>query len=111
MAHGIICFSFFLHLTIIFDGRLVLAILQLKLLATSLKKRENALCMVCGTPKGHSVPTKTPSPEATRSNPGKAKSYEPNALNETMLPMWRKKSITISPTQHRTTPISTPISK
>ena len=78
-------FFFFLHLTIIFDGRLVLAILQLKLLATSLKKRENALCMVRGTPKGHSVPTKTPSPEATRSNPGKAKSYEPNALNETML--------------------------
>ena len=41
-------------------------------------------------------------------HPGKTKSYEPKALNETMLPMRRKKSITISHTQQRTTPISTP---
>ena len=46
--------------------------------------------------------------KATRSHLGKAKSYEPKALNETMPPMRRKKSITISHTQHRTTPISTP---
>ena len=39
----------------------------------------------------------------------KAKSYEPKALNETMLPMKRKKSITISHTQHKTTPIPIPI--
>ena len=32
-------------------------------------------------------------------------SYESKALNETMLPMKRKKSITISHTQHGTTPI------
>ena len=40
----------------------------------------------------------------------KTKSYEPKALNETMLPMRRKKTITISHTQYRTTPIPTPIS-
>ena len=39
-----------------------------------------------------------------------ANSYEPKALNETMLPMKRKKSITISHTLHGTTPIPTPIS-
>ena len=50
------------------------------------------------------------SSQATRSHPGKAKSYEPKTLNVTMLPMRRKKSITISHTQQRTTPISTPIS-
>ena len=50
------------------------------------------------------------SSQATWSRPGKAKSYEPKALNETMLPMKRKKSITISHTQLRTTPIPTPIS-
>ena len=49
-----------------------------------------------------------PSSQATRSHPGKAKRYEPKALNETILPMKRKKSITISHTQHRTTPIPTP---
>ena len=43
--------------------------------------------------------------QATRSHPGKAKSYEPKALNETMR---RKKSITISYTQQRTTPMPTP---
>ena len=32
------------------------------------------------------------------------------AMNETILPMKRKKSITISHTQHRTTPIPTPLS-
>ena len=51
-----------------------------------------------------------PSSHATRSHPGKAKIYEPKALNETMLPMTRKKSINISHTQHGTTPIPTPIS-
>ena len=40
-----------------------------------------------------------PSSQATRLHPGKAKSYEPKALNETMLPMRRKKIITISHTQ------------
>ena len=49
-----------------------------------------------------------PTSQATKSHPGKAKSYEPKALNETMLPMRRKKSITISHNQHRTTPIPTP---
>ena len=34
---------------------------------------------------------KPPSSQATRSHPGKAKSYEPRALNETMLSMKRKK--------------------
>ena len=55
-------------------------------------------------------PLKPLSSQATRSYPGKAKSYEPKALNETMLPMKRKKSITISHIQHGTTPIPTPIS-
>ena len=43
----------------------------------------------------------------TRSHPGKTYSYEPKAQNETLLPMRRKKSLTISHTQHSTTPIST----
>ena len=47
------------------------------------------------------------SSQATRSYPGKAKSYEPKALNGTTLPMKRKKCITISHTQHVTTPILT----
>ena len=55
-------------------------------------------------------PLKPPSSQATRSHPGKAKRFEPKALNETMLPIRRKKSITISHTQHGTTPIPTPIS-
>ena len=50
-----------------------------------------------------------PSSQATRSHPRKAKSYEPMVLNESILPMKRKKSITISHTQYETTPISTPI--
>ena len=37
----------------------------------------------------------------------KVKSYEPKALNETMLHMRRKKSLTFSHTQHWTLPIST----
>ena len=41
-------------------------------------------------------PLNLPSSQATRSHPGKAKSYEAKALNETMLPMRRKKSLTIS---------------
>ena len=56
------------------------------------------------------APTKTPSSQATRSHPGKTKSNEPKALNETMLPMRRKKNITISHNQQRTTPISNLIS-
>ena len=48
------------------------------------------------------------SSQATRSHPGKTKSYEPKALNETMLSMKRKKTITISHAQHGTTPIPTP---
>ena len=55
----------------------------------------------------HRVPTKTPLFSRNKSHPGKAKSYEPKALNETMLPMRREKSITIPHTQQRTTPIST----
>ena len=50
-------------------------------------------------------PLKILSSQAIKSHPGKAKSYEPKALNETMLPMKRKKSISISHTKHRTTPI------
>ena len=42
------------------------------------------LYAVCGTRKGCTVPT--------RSHPGIAKSYESDVLNETMLPMRRKKS-------------------
>ena len=53
-------------------------------------------------------PLNSPSSQATRSHPGKAKSYEPKALNETLLPMKGKKSVTISHTQHGTTPIPTP---
>ena len=48
-----------------------------------------------------------PSTQATRSHPGKARSYEPKAQNETMLSMRRNKSITISHTQHKTTAIPT----
>ena len=55
-------------------------------------------------------PLNPPFFQASRSHPGKAKNYEPKSLNETMLPMKRKKSITISHTQHGTTPIPTPIS-
>ena len=55
-------------------------------------------------------PLKPPSSQATRLHPGKAKNYKPKALNETILSMRRKKRITISHTQQRTTPISTPIS-
>ena len=46
--------------------------------------------------------------QATRSHPGKAKSYEPKGLNETMLSMKRKKIITVLHTQHGTTPIPPP---
>ena len=63
-----------------------------------------------GLAKDVAYPLKPPSSQATRSHQGKAKTYEPKALNETMLPMKRKKSITISHTQHRTTPIPTHIS-
>ena len=63
-----------------------------------------------GLAKDVAYTLKPPSSQATRSYLGKAKSYEPKALNETMLPMKRKKSLIISHTQHRTPPISTPIS-
>ena len=63
-----------------------------------------------GLAKDQAYPLKPPSSQVTRLHPGKVKSYEPKALNETMLSMRRKKSIKISHTQQRTTPISTPIS-
>ena len=64
-----------------------------------------------GLAKDIAIPIKPPlSCQATRSHPGKAKNYEPKALNEIMLPMNGKKSIIISHTQHGTTPIPTPIS-
>ena len=50
---------------------------------------------------------KPPWSQARRSHPGKAKRYEPKALNETMLSLRRKKSITISHTQQISTLIST----
>ena len=46
---------------------------------------------------------------AIRSHSGKAKSYELKTLNETILCMRRKKSITISHIQHKTTSIPTPL--
>ena len=82
-----------------------------KLLATFFFKprRGNALRTMCGTcSEDVAYPLNPPSSQATRSHPGKAKSYEPTALNEKMLPMKRKKSITISHTQYGTTPIPTP---
>ena len=54
-------------------------------------------------------PLNPPSSQSTRLHSGRAKYYEPKVLNETMLPIKRKKSITISNTQHGTTPIPTPI--
>ena len=60
--------------------------------------------------KDVTYPLKSPFSQATRSNPGKARSYEPKALNESVLPMRRKKRLTISYTQYRTTPIPTLIS-
>ena len=67
--------------------------------------------MECGTcPEGVAYPLKPPSSQTTRSHSGKVKSYELKALNETMLFVRRKKSITIWHTQHSTTPIPTPIS-
>ena len=61
------------------------------------------------------VPTKSfPSSQATwslvTSIKRKARNYKPRALNETMLPMRRKKSLIISHTQNRIPPILTPIS-
>ena len=47
-------------------------------------------------------PLKPPSSQETGSHPGKARSYEPKLLNETML--------TISHTQRKTLPILIPIS-
>ena len=60
--------------------------------------------------KNIAYPLKPPFSEATRLHPGKARSYEPKVLNETVLPMRRKKSLTISHTQQRKTPIPTLIS-
>ena len=56
-----------------------------------------------GLAKDVAYPLKPSSSQATRPHLGKAKSYEPEALNETMLPMRRKKIITITHAQHRTT--------
>ena len=63
-----------------------------------------------GLAKNVAYPIKLPSSQTTRSHPGKTKSYESKAPNETMLPLRRKKSITILHTQHMTTPIPTLIS-
>ena len=52
--------------------------------------------------KNVAYPLKHPSSQVARSHPGKAGSYAPKAPNEIMLPMRRKKSLTISHTQHRT---------
>ena len=60
--------------------------------------------------KDVTYPLKHPSSQATRSYPEKAKSYEPKALNEAMLPLRKKKSFAISHTQQKTTSIPTPIS-
>ena len=54
--------------------------------------------------KDVAYPLKSPSSQATRTHPWKARSYE------TMLSMGRKKSLIISHTQLRTLPISIPIS-
>ena len=54
---------------------------------------------------------KPPSSQGTRSHPAKTRSYAPKALNETMLPIRKKKSLIISDTiQHRTPLIPIPIS-
>ena len=53
---------------------------------------------------------KVPSFQATRSHPGKARIYEPMALNKTMLPMRKNENLTITRTQQRTQLIPTPIS-
>ena len=63
-----------------------------------------------GLAKNVGYPLHPPCTRATRSLPGKARNYERKALNETMLPMGRKKSLIISHTQLRTPPIPTPIS-
>ena len=60
-----------------------------------LPRRGNALFTGKRTRNRRSVPTKTPSSQAARSHTGKAKSYEPKALNELMLPMRIKKSLII----------------
>ena len=73
-------------------------------------RRGNVLRTMCRTcSEDVAYPLKPPSSQEIRSHPGKASIYEPKTLNETMLPMKRKKSITISHTQQMTTPISTPI--
>ena len=62
-----------------------------------------------GLAKNVAYPLSPSYSQATRLHPGKARSYESKVLNETVLPMRRKKSLTISHTQHRTPPITTPI--
>ena len=63
-----------------------------------------------GLPKNVAYPLNPLSSQAARPCPGKARSYEPKALNGNMLPMRRMKSLTISHTQQRKTPIPTLIS-
>ena len=61
--------------------------------------------------QGRSLPTKPlPVFSSNKVTFRKSKSCGPKALNEIMLPTRRKKSLTISHTQHRTPPISIPIS-
>ena len=71
-------------------------------------RKGNVLCIEFEPCKKRSVPTKPSSFQTTRLHPVKARSYEPKAPNEIMLPMKRKKSFTIPHTQHRTPPIPTP---
>ena len=72
--------------------------------------RGNAWCTEWRTCKERSVPTKTPLFSRNMVTSRKSKKLWTKAVNETMLPMRRRKTITISHTQQRTTPISTPIS-
>ena len=68
------------------------------------QKRKNALCTDRGTREDVAYPLNTPSFQATRSHSGNARSYDPKAVNETILRMWRKKILTISHNQHRAPP-------
>ena len=61
-----------------------------------------------GLAKDVAYPLKHPLVSSNKDIPRKIKDYEPKAMNETMLPTKRKKSITISHTQHGTTPIPIP---
>ena len=103
-----------LRILVLFFTKLKRIFLQRYLTRTA--KRYYLFCFFFDAKKGKYLmhitwdkhPLKSPSSQAIRLHPGKTKSYEPKALNETMLPIRRKKIITISRTQQRTTPNSTP---